>query len=338
MSRKERTKTRRNNYRAWKQAQKQKQKSATPAASAAAAPPAEPPSPATAPQVEEEPKASEPVNIPTAPDSPPPGALIPYNPSARVDLKLLLQRLRLGGPEVTDEERIAIAHRLEQHVDSTYGGLIDPKEIEGSRQKLRSLLTHALSRFGIPWPPAGESEPAPSDEAPGHSTGPRTPAGKDRSSQNARTHGLSSLTSVFVLLPGEDQKKWIELLRDLTSEFQPVSRTERILVTDMAQSHWLTQRAINLQTNSIEDPKAFALYLCYQTTHQRAYYRALKQLLALQKARAQSDAPHIATHPAPDFDGTVDLDTIPDPSIPDSAPVAPQPDTSTEPMTLPQAA
>jgi hypothetical protein len=338
VSNKERSKIRRNNYRAWKKQQKQKQQSTAPAPPAAPAPSVEPTPAAAAPQVVPV-KINEPLNNRSTESGPPTGALIPYNPSAFVDINLLYQRLRFGGPEVTDEERIAIAHRLEQHVASTYGGLIDSKELEGSRQKMRSLLTNALSRYSIAWPPAGESEPAPPASAPGHSTGPRTPVGKDRSSQNARTHGLSSLTSVFVLLPGEDPKEWIELLRDLTNEFQPGSRTERILVTDMAQSHWLTQRAINLQTSSIEDPKAFALYLRYQTTHHRAYYRALKQLMALQKTRAQSGALHTADHPAPDFDGTVDLDTIPHPSNPaDSAPVAPQPDTSTEPMTLPQAA
>ena len=200
------------------------------------------------------------------------------------------------------------------------------------------LLTKALERFCIPWPPAGEPESAEPASAPGHSTGPRSPAGKDRSSQNARTHGLSSLTSVFVLLPGEDAKEWVELVRDLTSEFQPASRTERILVNDMAQSHWLTQRAINLQTSHIEDPKAFALYLRYQTTHHRAYYRALKQLLALQKARAQSGAPLVTDQPVPDFDGAIDFDTIPQRSNPAVEPVPADPGTSTEPMTMPQAA
>ncbi|MGA7409252.1 MAG: hypothetical protein WBW33_02140, partial [Bryobacteraceae bacterium] len=124
-----------------------------------------------------------------------------------------------------------------------------------------------------------------------------------------------------------------QLVDDLTSEFHPVSHTERILVNDMAQSHWLTQRAINLQTSSIEDPKAFALYLRYQTTHHRAYYRALKQLMALQKARAQSGAPHVTDEPVPDFDHcTIDLDSITRPSNPAAEP------TSTEPITLPQAA
>jgi len=179
--------------------------------------------------------------------------------------------------------------------------------------------------------------------APGHSTGPRTPAGLARSSQNARTHGLSSLTSVFVLLPGEDVKEWVQLVDDLNREFQPASRTERILVTDMAQSHWLTQRAINLQTSHIEDPKAFALYLRYQTTHHRAYYRALKQMLALQKARAQSGAPRTPDHPALAFDARIDFGNIDLSAIPRSSNPAPEPALAdstppTESMTLPQVA
>ena len=337
MSRKERTKIRRNNYRAWKQKQKQQRSSASVSSAAPASSP-DPALPAApAPSVAPASSAAEPMTNRPEPSSLPPGALIPYNPSAPVDVKLLLHRLRLGGPEVTNDERIAIAHRLEQHI-ATPRESVDPKEIEETCQNLRSLLTKALSRFGIAWPPAGESDSAPPASAPGHSTGPRSIAGKDRSSQNARTHGLSSLTSVFVLLPGEDTKEWVQLVDDLNHEFHPVSRTERILVNDMAQSHWLTQRAINLQTSSIEDPKAFALYLRYQTTHHRAYYRALKQLLALQKARAQSGAPHITDHPAPDFEGTVDLDAIPRPSNPATEPVPAEPGTSTEPMTLPQAA
>src|SRR5271166_5165952 len=261
MSTKERAKIRRNNYRAWKRKQKQL-KSAAPASSEAPAPSGELATTAE-PQVGQSKAVA--ASDPKGPLPIPPGALIPFNPKAPVDVALLHQRLRYGGPEVTDEERIAIAHRLEQYAAMEAEEHVDPKEIEEFRHNMRSMLRDSLRRFCIAWPPPGESEPAPAP-APGHSTGPRTPAGLARSSQNARTHGLSSLTSVFVLLPGEDQKEWVELVRDLTDEFQPASRTERLLVTDMAQSHWLTQRAINLQTSSIEDPKAFALYLRYQTT------------------------------------------------------------------------
>ncbi len=332
MSRKERTKIRHNNYRTWKQ--KQKQQSAASAQSAAPAPSTESAPTAAAVQV-----AQAAAGTSANPNAPLPGALIPFNPKAPVNAVLLHQRLRYGGPEVTDEERIAIAHRLEQYAAmEAPGDEVDPKKREEFRKNMRSMVRDDLRRFCIPWPPAGDSEPVPPPSALGRSTGPRSPAGKDRSSQNARTHGLSSLTSVFVLLPGEDAKEWVELVNDLNQEFQPVSRTERILVTDMAQSHWLTQRAINLQTSSIEDPKAFALFLRYQTTHHCAYYRALKQLMALQKARPQSSAPHTTEGPGNDFDGTIDLDTIRRRSNPASEPAPADPATTTESMTLPQAA
>ena len=110
---------------------------------------------------------------------------------------MLSQRLRYGGPEATDEERIAIAHRLEEYAAMEADDRVDPRDDE-FRKNMRSMLRDSLRRFCIAWPPAGESEPAPPSSAPRHSTGPRTPARKDRSSQNARTHGLSSLTSAFV--------------------------------------------------------------------------------------------------------------------------------------------
>ena len=69
-------------------------------------------------------------------------------------------------------------------------------------------------------------------------------------------------------------------MRDLTHEFEPASRTDSIPITDMAQSHWLTQRA----------------------------------MLALQKARAQSGAPAIADYPEPSFDGTLEPSSIAPPS------------------------
>jgi hypothetical protein len=91
---------------------------------------------------------------PTAPFQ---GALIPFNPKAPVDVVMLHQRLRYGGPEVTDEERIAIAHRLERYAAlEAPGDDVDAKKHEEFRKNMRSVLRDDLRRFCIAWPPAGE--------------------------------------------------------------------------------------------------------------------------------------------------------------------------------------
>jgi hypothetical protein len=60
----------------------------------------------------------------------------------------------------------------------------------------------------------------------------------------------------------------------------------------MAQHHWLRQRALNLEsscydpaTGQITDQKQLALCLRYQTTHERAFHKALNDLLKLRAAR-----------------------------------------------------
>ena len=62
---------------------------------------------------------------------------------------------------------------------------------------------------------------------------------------------------------------------------------------EMVQSHWLTQRAIRLQNGCFTadgvDAKGLALFLRYQTTHQRAFHKALSTLIALQKARRKAE-------------------------------------------------
>jgi hypothetical protein len=61
----------------------------------------------------------------------------------------------------------------------------------------------------------------------------------------------------------------------------------------MAQSHWLAQRAIRLQNDCFTaegiDTKRLALFLRYQTTHQRAFHKALNTLIALQKTRRKQE-------------------------------------------------
>ncbi len=117
------------------------------------------------------------------------------------------------------------------------------------------------------------------------STGPRTPEGKLAIAQNNLRHGF---TGRFSVLPWEDHEEFQFLHRELAAEHRPVTATEEVLVEKMAQSYWLARRAIGMQRacfnqNSpiCERPKDLALFLRYETTHDRAFHTALNQLLKL---------------------------------------------------------
>jgi hypothetical protein len=125
-----------------------------------------------------------------------------------------------------------------------------------------------------------------------HSTGPTTEAGRAASSQNHTIHGLARHNGAFKLLASEDPAGFEALKAALAAEHLPTTETESILVTTMAESHWLSNRAQNLQatcfdetTGQIADPKLFSLYLRYQTAHTRAFHKSLNDLL---KLRAES--------------------------------------------------
>jgi hypothetical protein len=118
------------------------------------------------------------------------------------------------------------------------------------------------------------------------STGPRGAIGKLASSRNSTKHGLASGQ---LIIPGEDPTEFESLLTDLLNDHQPADQTEELLVTEMAQSHWLVQRALRLQngcfTENGVDEKGLSLFLRYFTTHHRAFHKALADLQRLQKER-----------------------------------------------------
>jgi hypothetical protein len=130
-------------------------------------------------------------------------------------------------------------------------------------------------------------EPIAPPEKRSKSTGPRTPAGKLASSGNSLKHGLAAPR---LIIPGEDPSAFQALLADLLAEHQPASPTEELLVQEIAQSWWLTQRALRFQnecfTAESVDQKRLALFLRYQTTHERAFHKALSTLIRLKKDRA----------------------------------------------------
>jgi len=127
------------------------------------------------------------------------------------------------------------------------------------------------------------------------STGPTTPEGKAKSAMNRLTHGFASAQSI---IPGESHEAFIALLDELVIEHQPASPTEEILVEKMAQTQWLTQRALNLQGEAFLEqalkqesgvPKHLGLLIRYYTTADRAFHRAHNELIKAQKQRRNSE-------------------------------------------------
>jgi len=72
-----------------------------------------------------------------------------------------------------------------------------------------------------------------------HSTGPRTAAGKARSSLNALSHGLTASSPV---LPSEDRAAYDQHCRQLFDEYQPATPTETELVQELADTSWRLRR------------------------------------------------------------------------------------------------
>ncbi len=125
------------------------------------------------------------------------------------------------------------------------------------------------------------------------STGPTSAEGRAIVSQNRWRHGL---TGSFMMLPWECQEDFDKLVADLRSEHQPFTPTEHLLVDRMAQHHWLMQRALSLQGLAFnferpdcDSPDELALYLRYQTTHERAFHKCLRELATLRAERRKVD-------------------------------------------------
>jgi len=123
------------------------------------------------------------------------------------------------------------------------------------------------------------------------STGPRTSDGKARVRQNALQHGLCS---DFPRMCDEKLEEIHQLIAILREEHQPVDATEEILVNKMAEHFWTAKRASFYLARQMDVVDAGAggvnvsllsVMLRYQSTADRAYYKALAELRKLQKER-----------------------------------------------------
>jgi len=118
------------------------------------------------------------------------------------------------------------------------------------------------------------------------STGPTTEAGKAASCLNNFKNGLAG--GSFSVLPWENEEDYDTLLASMRASLHPSGPFEQLLVEKMAQHQWLSQRALVLQdmcfqrdVPSCDEDRKLALYLRYQTTHERAFHKYLDQLMKL---------------------------------------------------------
>ena len=81
-----------------------------------------------------------------------------------------------------------------------------------------------------------------------HSTGPKTVAGKKRSSLNAYRHGLTGQT---IILPAEDLDAYTAFTRTFFDDYKPVGIREKQLVQSLADTSWRLNRCAALEHNLI---------------------------------------------------------------------------------------
>jgi hypothetical protein len=123
------------------------------------------------------------------------------------------------------------------------------------------------------------------------STGPKSDAGKAISSRNNLRHGLTQSEGELILLDSESPEEYARSLAAFEAEWQPSTATEHDLVERLASRQWLRRRAMKLQTSFlapdglITDEKQFALYRRYEVQHERAFNKALSDLIRLRGLR-----------------------------------------------------
>ena len=128
------------------------------------------------------------------------------------------------------------------------------------------------------------------------SHGPTTEAGLLASQINNFRHGLAVKTHEnFGLLYDENPEKFDELLNSLRQEHNPTTETEGLLVRRMAEYEWLRARALRFQADCLMlgekslDTAKLALFIRYQTTHERAFYKALNELQSLREQKRNTE-------------------------------------------------
>ena len=116
-----------------------------------------------------------------------------------------------------------------------------------------------------------------------HSTGPRTSEGKATVSQNANRHNLTGRLRIT----DDEKEAFDEFEQAHRAQISPTGALELNLFEMLIAAGWNLQRIEALQSDSLANADFPQLdRLCrYRNQHERAFYRALAELKALQTAR-----------------------------------------------------
>jgi hypothetical protein len=134
----------------------------------------------------------------------------------------------------------------------------------------------------------------------GRSTGPKTPAGKAKSSRNATKHACCSKDA---LIKGESQEEFTELHEDWLEDYRPKGKSVRMLVEQAAEAQWVLRRNMNRYNDAEgslqdrnpldwteEEHKKMERFTRYRTTAERSFTRAvntLEQVSARRQKRSE---------------------------------------------------
>jgi len=98
-----------------------------------------------------------------------------------------------------------------------------------------------------------------------HSTGPRTPEGKQRSCLNALRHGLTGQT---VVMPADDLEAYQLHIQSFVNEHHPQGATETQLVQSLADAAWRLNRVAVLETNLLTHDIVYEDFPNHESTHE----------------------------------------------------------------------
>ncbi len=147
--------------------------------------------------------------------------------------------------------------------------------------------------------------------------GPLSPEASAAISQNATKHGL---TAKHVVMDHEEQADYQELRASIVMEYRPHTPQEHRFADQIAQNYWRLLRCRRVETAMFENrlatlknrlhldpnqpidndegisicmsnaPRDFDTNRRYETTIERAWYRAIRELKAAQKERRENEA------------------------------------------------